>query len=78
MLTDIEWMLASIRRFGSTPSFVGLREGPRPETERALGAAFQRVIFTCSYCGGHCRGECDPECSVKKLEQGSSSRSDDR
>lgn len=75
MLTDIEQMLACIRRHGRLFT-VDLREGPRPETERALGAAFKRAIFTCSYCGGH---ECNRiMCGVKECEQGSSERSDDR
>lgn len=78
MLTEIERMLAGIRRIDRPTINANLPEGPRPESERALGAAFQRVIFTCGYCGGHCRVECDPDCWVKDCERGSSSRSNDR
>ncbi len=66
-LTDIERTLAQIRTHGaSLLSPLGLREGPRPETERALTAPYQRELFTCGYCGGH---DCNRLlCGVKQIE----------
>ena len=77
MLTEIELLLSTIRTYGSlTRCLVAfdLSEGPRPDSERAHGAAFKRVLFTCGYCGGHERDECETICSVKAIEQSSSPR----
>ncbi len=76
-LTDIELMLARIRQRGHYgPWVVDLREGPRPETERALTAPFKRAVFTCGYCGGH---DCNRLlCGVKQIEDASSSAKRDR
>ncbi len=72
-LTDIEQMLANIRKWGA-PGLVDVPEGPRPDTERARLAPLQRDTFQCWYCGGF---ECSVGlCEVQRIEPSSSSKRD--
>lgn len=74
-LSDIEWMLATIRACGGAYLNMLLPEGPRVGGVCSTYAEECRAAFTCSYCGSHNLLQCSEyHCAVRHHEPSSQAR----